>query len=174
MTAKIGIYMITNTIDNKRYIGKSIDLKRRLRKHKYYLANETHHNIHLQRAYNKYGLEYFKFDILEYCTEKELDYLEMFYIEKYDSFHNGYNMNMGGETGRGYKHEEEFKIKQSENNKGKLNPKAKQVICEGKIFDTIRECAKYYKVSENAMYKWLSGYRNMRQEFIDKGLKFLE
>ena len=86
MTAKIGIYMITNTIDNKRYIGKSIDLKRRLRKHKYYLANETHHNIHLQRAYNKYGLEYFKFDILEYCTEKELDYLEMFYIEKYDSF----------------------------------------------------------------------------------------
>ena len=37
MTAKIGIYMITNTIDNKRYIGKSIDLKRRLRKHKYYL-----------------------------------------------------------------------------------------------------------------------------------------
>ena len=62
MTAKIGIYMITNTIDNKRYIGKSIDLKRRIRKHKYYLSNETHHNIHLQRAYNKYGLEYFKFE----------------------------------------------------------------------------------------------------------------
>lgn len=169
----IGIYKITNTIDNKCYIGKSIDLKRRIRKHKAYLKSESHHNIHLQRAYNKYGLENFKFEIVEVCAEENLDYLEVFYIQKYNAYENGYNMNLGGENGRGYKHSEAFKTEQRQNNLGAKNPRAKKVMCEGRVFDTVRECAYFYNVNEKTMHKWLTGYRRMRQDFVDKGLEYL-
>lgn len=169
----IGIYKITNTIDNRCYIGKSIDLKRRIRKHKAYLKSESHHNIHLQRAYNKYGLENFRFEIIEKCDEDNLDYLEMFYIQKYDAFEYGYNMNLGGENGRGYKHSQEFKNRQRLNNMGGNNPSSRKVVCENRVFNTIRECAYFYNVNEKTMQKWLSGYRKMRQDFVDKGLAYL-
>lgn len=168
----IGVYKITNIATNKSYIGKSIDIKRRFRKHKYYLNNEQHHNMHLQRSWNLYGEENFNFSIIEECKEEELDYLEMYYIQKYDTVENGFNMNYGGECGRGYKHTEEFKIKQSVNNRNGNNSKAKKVICEGIIFDSIKECAEYYNVSRSAMYHWLYD-RKMRQDFVEKGLRYL-
>lgn len=69
----IGIYKITNSIDNTNYIGKSKDIKTRIRKHKYRLTYGIHHNTHLQRAWDKYGAENFLFELLEECEVEQLD-----------------------------------------------------------------------------------------------------
>lgn len=48
-----GVYLIINLLSNKFYIGSSKDLKHRMRNHFNDLKNNTHRNIHLQRAYRK-------------------------------------------------------------------------------------------------------------------------
>lgn len=67
---KSGIYKITNLINEKIYVGSSIDLKRRNRNHFKELIENKHNNQKLQRAFNKYGEENFKFEILELIEDK--------------------------------------------------------------------------------------------------------
>lgn len=62
-----GIYTITNIINNKIYVGKSKNIKYRFTEHLKCLENNKHHNIYLQNAFNKYGKEAFKLEILEEC-----------------------------------------------------------------------------------------------------------
>jgi hypothetical protein len=62
-----GIYEIRNKINNHKYIGSSVNIKSRFNKHKNQLKRNRHHNIYLQRAWNKYGKENFEFIILEEC-----------------------------------------------------------------------------------------------------------
>lgn len=169
----IGIYKITNSIDNTNYIGKSKDIKTRIRKHKYRLTHGIHHNRHLQRAWDKYGAENFLFELLEECEVERLDMREIYFIYKYNSFHKGFNMSIGGDGCLGYKHTEQAKKKMRIRNTGKSNPYSRKVICEGIVFDTMRECANYYKIKEKTMHKWLCGYRTTRQDFKEKGLRYL-
>ena len=103
----IGIYMIKNNINNKVYIGQSSDIKKRWKKHIEDLNNKNHHNYHLQSAWDKYGSSNFEFIILEICDKSELDKKEEFYIEKYNSLKNGYNLDSGGNGCVGYKHSKE-------------------------------------------------------------------
>lgn len=49
-----GVYQIYNTETNKRYIGSSIDVQRRLKEHLRNLKANRHCNQHLQNAWNKY------------------------------------------------------------------------------------------------------------------------
>ena len=51
----VGIYCIRNKINNKYYIGQSIDIKNRWKEHKYNLRHNKHVNNKLQNAWNKYG-----------------------------------------------------------------------------------------------------------------------
>lgn len=53
-----GVYQIYNPINNKRYIGSSINVERRLKEHLRNLKKNTHCNVHLQSAYNKYKVLY--------------------------------------------------------------------------------------------------------------------
>ena len=62
-----GIYMIRNRINNKVYIGQSIDLVRREGDHFSDLRRGIHTNTHLQSSFNKYGEVNFEFIVLEYC-----------------------------------------------------------------------------------------------------------
>lgn len=60
------IYQIINTENGKKYIGSTKnDPRIRKKRHFRELENENHHNIILQRAWNKYGEECFKFQIIE-------------------------------------------------------------------------------------------------------------
>lgn len=93
------IYQIINKSNNKRYIGKTNDIERRLKRHYIDLKNNNHHSIELQRAFNKYGKDNFeiKYDVFEKITQEQLAQKEMEYIKKYDSYQNGYNETLGGQ-----------------------------------------------------------------------------
>lgn len=90
-----GIYKLTNTKDNKVYIGQSIDIENRFKDHMYLLKNNQHHAYKLQRLYNQNkNVKSFKvtFEILEVVNnEDHLSVREQYYIDLYDSHHNGYN-----------------------------------------------------------------------------------
>ncbi len=68
---KAGIYEIINKINDKKYIGSSIDLENRRRAHFSELTRKIHGNAALQNSYNKHGFENFKFNILFYCNKKD-------------------------------------------------------------------------------------------------------
>lgn len=126
----IGIYKITNTINNKCYIGQSSDLVKRIRKHIKTLLNGTNRNEHLQNAYKKYGPGNFTIEIIEECEKEALDEREIFWIDYYKSYNPeyGYNKTKGGTGGDGYlqvaneEYKEIVKTKLSENKKGERNP----------------------------------------------------
>lgn len=67
-----GIYSITNIINNKKYIGYTKNFKGRWSTHISELKANKHENSHLQRAFKKYTLSNFRFDILEECDIEEL------------------------------------------------------------------------------------------------------
>lgn len=93
-----GIYCIENLIDGKKYIGQSVNIKKRFHDHKYKLRKSQHINDFLQRAWNKYNEDSFKFYILEECDKNKLNELEVYYINIYNSFNNGYNLSIGGNS----------------------------------------------------------------------------
>lgn len=94
------VYAITNSVNGKKYIGITNDITRRFRQHKSQLKYGKHPNVKLQRAYNKYGQDKFDFSVLEEleCSKKELADREIYYISKYDSCDNGYNLTYGGDN----------------------------------------------------------------------------
>ena len=94
LPSKPGVYCFINICNGKRYIGQSNNLRKRYNTHRYQLKNGRHHNKHLQRAWNKYGENNFKYIILQIC--KDSDHAierEQYWANKYNSFigENGYN-----------------------------------------------------------------------------------
>lgn len=91
-----GIYKIKNLINNKVYIGSSVDIHKRLVNHKYKLRKNIHDNIYLQSSYNKYKKENFTFEILENCFIENLVEKENYYINLYNSINpdKGYNLTL--------------------------------------------------------------------------------
>lgn len=78
---KSGIYKIINIITGDIYIGSSINLKERQRRHSKDLRRNQHHAVYLQRAVNKYGISNFKFIIIEYCEQEQLLIREQHYLD---------------------------------------------------------------------------------------------
>ena len=88
-----GVYKIKNIINNKIYVGSSKDIKNRWYQHKNLLDNGIHGNRHLQNAWDKYGDENFKFEIIEECEPAIQFEREQFYLNTLDPFgENGYNI----------------------------------------------------------------------------------
>ena len=92
----IGIYKITNKINNQSYIGQSVDIEKRKKEH---LRNISDYNLNnsIYQALRKYGQENFSFEVLEECNKEELNDKEVYWISFYDSYNNGYNMTPGGD-----------------------------------------------------------------------------
>ena len=91
----IGIYKITNKINNKCYIGASKNIERRWLEHK----RGDNKNSLLYSAFKKYGKENFSYEIIEQCSLEELYKREVYWIDFFQSFKNGYNLNSGGVGG---------------------------------------------------------------------------
>ena len=90
-----GIYKITCTVNNKSYIGSTWkSFKSRWKQHLQKLTTNKHHSKELQSAWNKYGADCFSCQILEIVEDESLLLSrEAFFIEKFDSYYNGYNEN---------------------------------------------------------------------------------
>lgn len=96
-----GIYCIENLVNGKKYIGQSCNLDWRWYDHKRRLIKQRHDNKHLQASCNKYGIDNFKFDIIEYCDEDKLNEREIYWISYYNTYlGDGYNQTLGGEGTR--------------------------------------------------------------------------
>lgn len=101
------VYCIINKVNDKLYIGSTIDTYKRKREHLHYLRNNKHHSIYLQNSYNKYGESNFDFIIIEKCKVEELLEAEQFYI---DLFNPEYNICKIAGSSLGIKRTEEQKI----------------------------------------------------------------
>lgn len=76
-----GIYQIRNLVNGKIYIGSASNFKKRWYKHKVSFISKVHHNKHLQHAWNKYGEECFKFEILARCPPEYLIKMEQWFLD---------------------------------------------------------------------------------------------
>lgn len=86
--AASGIYMIQNSINGNCYIGSAKILKDRFNLHRKGLINNTHHNIILLRAVEKYGISSFVFKVLELVEIGKLIEREQFYIDTLNPTYN--------------------------------------------------------------------------------------
>ena len=133
----------------KSYIGQTTNFNRRMKT--FYKSNYRYSGKRMEEAIQKYGRKSFKSEILlqivipEYNEEVQevLYLLEEYYIQKYDSYNNGYNMTLGGAGSKGCYITEEMKyilsIKATGRpsaNKGKpLSEKQKRLLSErGKLY----------------------------------------
>lgn len=91
------IYKITNTLNDKVYIGQTIKtVEKRFTQHKNNSNKEYFSQIVLYKAFNKYGIENFICEEIEEVPNDKLDEREKYWIEYYDSYFNGYNSTLGG------------------------------------------------------------------------------
>lgn len=90
------IYIIKNTINNKVYIGKTNQhITKRFKEH---IRDSRKLNLQhrpLYKAMRKYGSDNFYIELLEETQDTAIR--EQFWIEKFNSFHYGYNATKGGD-----------------------------------------------------------------------------
>ena len=137
-----GIYSIQNVLNGRKYIGMSMDIHRRWEEHITELNRGKHNNQYLQYSWNKYGEEYFRFSIIDFCDEDSLSEKEKYYIKLYKTLahENGYNLTIGGEN----------------TSIGKLVISLK----DGKIYNFVSEAAKIANVSHATMTRWCKQKHN--------------
>jgi len=102
-----GIYIIKNLINQKVYIGQSVNIEERWIKH--CAGYGIMHNSAIDAAIKKYGKNNFSLEILELCNREELNNKEAYYANLYNSYApNGYNINICGEAFHNPKHDKEI------------------------------------------------------------------
>lgn len=150
-----GVYLISNNVNGKCYVGSTVHLDQRRREHFSRLANNKHINAHLQNAYNKYGREAFDFEILETVDiddniKDKLLKREQFWI---DNLKPEYNVLLVAGSNLGYHHTEETKKKISESTTGvKKSDEHAKHIREGQSGRVLTEEHKA-KLSEAAKHR---------------------
>lgn len=115
------IYLLTNTINGKQYIGQTtVGLEQRWKKH----CDKANHGCvyHLHNAIRKYGPEVFIKEILEETTIEQINDREIYWIAKMKTKKYGYNMTDGGEGTRGVTLNEKTRAKMSKAKSGKNHP----------------------------------------------------
>lgn len=114
-----GIYKIEHVASGKVYIGSAVNIKRRWVEHKRRLKVQTHVNVKLQNAYDKYGLEDFSFEVVISCEPENLVLYEQLIMDFYKVMEHGYNLCPAAGSVLGIKRSEETKAKMSASQKGR-------------------------------------------------------
>lgn len=124
-----GVYAIVHKPSGKRYVGSSVNIKRRIIKHKYELRSSSHSNKHLQAAWRLYGEDQFEFKTLLICSPADKIFYEQKVMDAYGvtNRNHGYNLSpkaCGPDLSSGFFSE---KLKAS---KGKPSPRKGAVLTE--------------------------------------------
>lgn len=173
----IVVYMISNLVNGKVYIGSTNNINNRFSKHKSRLNNSTHHNNHLQNAWDKYGSDSFEFKTLMVCPDNERNHCEQMFMDLYNSQNRDFGYNIKDADGhsvseetrlklseankgqvpwiKGKHHSEETKHKISESNKSKHHSEeTKQKMSEAKYGDNNPNWKKYARIVKGGSYKY--------------------
>ena len=155
---KKDIYVITNDINDKVYIGQSVNAHNRFLQHQSESKFKSN-NMLIHKAMNKYGIEHFSYTILEQQIDN-YDERERYWIEKYKSVQpNGYNICIGGKgVGAGIFH---------------ASSKIKDIETLMNIYDLIKNTnitfdslAKQFNISEAQISGINTGKYYYNKEFI--------
>jgi hypothetical protein len=186
-----GIYVIKNNITNQIYIGSTRNtLYNRLRLHIQKLRKNQHHNIKLQRSYNKYGENNFSIFLkkLNYDDRNILIFEEKFisiYKPYYNiclfptkggkpNFNRKFDKKWKQNLNRDYKHSVDVKEIVSQNNK---NNACKLLFTNENLilnFQSWREAGQYFNCKENTImvsYKRYGKYKNFNIQKLSNQTK---
>ena len=102
------IYVITNDVNGKQYVGKTnFSLERRFKEHILDSKKERCNKRPLYSAMNKYGVEHFHIEQLEECSADYSAEREEYWITKLNTYgHTGYNATRGGDSKKYYDYQE--------------------------------------------------------------------
>lgn len=160
------IYCFKHLSNQKVYIGQTVNIVNRLASHK---SKSLHIKTKFYNAVRKYGWDMFEFSVLETVTASslvelntKLDQLEIFYIEKYNSYYKGYNSTLGGSSKRGYQLSDNFKEKcrnrrHSDESKSKMSKSASGRKASDSTKQKLREAA----IKGNSI-QYLKGHEEKR------------
>lgn len=147
------IYKITNTINNKCYIGLTKNLVNRIWEHKKCSSGKHKINCYIHKAINKYGEANFRLDVIEKCTEFNVHEKEKFYIKLYKSNNCtfGYNLTTGGENPTDNM---EVTLRRRLANKTMVSVASYDL--NGillKTFISVKECSRFYSINDSDIHR---------------------
>jgi|688.fasta_scaffold329279_1 group I intron endonuclease len=174
---KSGIYKIINKVDGKYYVGRSKNMHKRWKTHMRDLLYNRHSNIHLQRAWNKYGYDNFEFIVVEYVDNidsllinMEEKYINTFIEDRNRGIDNCYNISetsyggpsiLNNQFRKGIPHNEIDKQKISKGLLGNTNTKGKPISKSHREKIIINSLKKKDNPSYNhKIYKFYNKYTN--------------
>jgi predicted DNA-binding protein YlxM (UPF0122 family) len=139
------VYLVTNKINGKKYVGITKKTLEQRKSQHIYVA-KTEKGAKFQHALRKYGEDGFSWEVIDKAsTYEELLEKEIYYIEKYDSFRNGYNSTLGGEGFNGFE-----RPTGEEHPSSVLTEKDVEFIYTSTLSDA--ETAKLFNISRSAIY----------------------
>lgn len=152
------IYCITNQINGKQYVGKTTySITKRFQEHCADSRRERCEKRPLYSAMNKYGVENFTVEQLFECDELELDSYEILFIEKLNTYHNGYNATKGGDGSILFDYKQIIELYQSGLT---IKQVSAQVQC---CIDTVRKVLNLYNIDRHT---YLTGSCQQRKGVI--------
>lgn len=164
MTGKI--YCISNTINDKVYIGKTTypTIEQRFKEHCKDCKKITFEKRPLYSAMNKYGIEHFNISLVEEVELLLLEEREKYWIQQYDSYQNGYNATLGGDGKILY----DYGLFVEDYNEGML---VKDIACKhgcdtGTVIRALRSCGINSRTNSINIQKHKVNQYNKNNEFI--------
>lgn len=150
------VYLLRNRLNGKCYVGQTCDFDRRMAEHEYEAKSGSSFKIH--QAIRKYGMENFDTKVLHSCQGEEqvvleeLNSLEIYYIRKFNSFVDGYNMTEGSRGSLGLHHTAEARQKIAKAREGiTLSEEHKAAISRSNHVRTITADTRAKMSENNAM-----------------------
>ena len=152
------IYIIRNKINNKVYIGQTIQtLNIRFTAHK--MASRIE-DSKFYRAMRKYGEENFYIELLETVAIESLNDREKYWIKQYDSYYNGYNSTFGGDGTIKYDYDQIYRVWQEGKNRQEI---AKMFdITPDTVSKILKNC---YNISDADIKK--RGYESLMNNSVE-------
>jgi group I intron endonuclease len=127
------LYVVTNLVNGKRYVGIAKDYIRRWREHR-----SGHGSKLVYHAIKKYGIENLDFQVICKGTEEYVKEMEVRAIRMLNTMaHSGYNLTEGGEGSTGWKASDETRRRMCDSHTGttgyKFSDDAKQKMREARL-----------------------------------------